>query len=316
MNSKLDLGLCNIPEPIYLYVRSGGFEGRNYCWYYHNTDTKVNTPEYATGVCGYLSEVRVTAKEFNGRETPKLDIVISANETYIIRTGIDTNYAKGFLLAIELVEDLSLPLIIGCSAGEQNTVFCQVYDATTKSRFKPAWDSRVDCASIIHAVQARLNGKSEPMTQSPRPSDRPIDVRSNSQKPIKTVTPPPPPKKTVITPASVPVNTSPVVSNQDMRIREIRTLLGYPTDLIIEWLGFQNAEKPSDLEPKVVDVLVKDMCLAWANDKFDNSTDAAKSYEQQVIRAVASGAKEIVAIQDWISYIMAPVTKEAVPVRR
>ncbi|MHC5897214.1 hypothetical protein [Nostoc sp.] len=161
MTPKLNLGLCNLPEPIYLYVRNGGSEGKNYCWYYHDPDTKMNTPEYATGVCGYLSELRLTSREFKGKESMKLDIIVSANETYIIRTGIETNYAKSFLLAIALVEDLSSPLIIGCKAGEQNTVFCQVYDATTKSRFKTPWNAQVDCASIIHAVQTKLGGVQE-----------------------------------------------------------------------------------------------------------------------------------------------------------
>ncbi|MEH2100929.1 MAG: hypothetical protein V7K76_14485 [Nostoc sp.] len=161
MTPKLNLGLCNLPEPIYLYVRNGGSEGKNYCWYYHDPETKINTPEYATGICGYLSELRLTSKEFKGKETMKLDIVVSANETYIIRTGVETNFAKSFLLAIALVEDLSRPLIIGCNAGEQNTVFCQVYDAITKSRIKAPWNVQADCASIIHDVQTKLGGVQE-----------------------------------------------------------------------------------------------------------------------------------------------------------
>lgn len=155
---KLNLGLCNLPDPIYLYVGNGDIEGKNYCWYYHNPDTRINTPEYSPAICGYLSELRLTSKEYNRKENMKLDIVVSANETYIIRTGIETNFAKGFLLAIALVKDLSKPLIIGCAAGEQNTVFCRIYDGVTKSRIKATWNPQADWASIISAVQTKLAG--------------------------------------------------------------------------------------------------------------------------------------------------------------
>lgn len=156
-NMETRFGLCSLPEPIYLYVSNGDSEGKNYCWYYHNPDTKVNTPEYLSGVCGYLTELRLTYKDFKGKESTKLDIVISADENYVIRTGVETNFSKTFLLAIALVEDLSKPLIIGCSAGEQNTVFCKVYYATSKSRVKADWNAHADWASIINLVKSRLN---------------------------------------------------------------------------------------------------------------------------------------------------------------
>jgi hypothetical protein len=168
--NKMDikLGLCKLPEPIYLYVRNGEEGGNSYCWYYHNPDTKVNTPELADGLCGYLTELRVTAKEYKGKENIKLDIVISAEETYVIRSGIETNFSKSFLLAIALVEDLSKPLIIGCSAGKENVVFCNVYDAATKARFKTEWDSNADWATIIDKVQFKLGGHTLIKSQSPK----------------------------------------------------------------------------------------------------------------------------------------------------
>lgn len=155
---EIKLGLCKLPEPIYLYVRNGEEGGNSYCWYYHNPDTKVNTPERSEGLCGHLSELRVTAKEYKGRENIKLDIVITADETYIIRSGIETNFSKSFLLAIALVEDLSKPLIIGCSAGKENVVFCNVYDAATKARVRAEWDANADWATIVDKVQFKLGG--------------------------------------------------------------------------------------------------------------------------------------------------------------
>ncbi|MEW6495320.1 MAG: hypothetical protein AB1589_22810 [Cyanobacteriota bacterium] len=165
---EIKLGLCKLPEPIYLYVRNGEEGGNSYCWYYHNPDTKVNTPETSDGLCGHLSELRITAKEYKGKENIKLDIVISAGETYVIRSGIETNFSKSFLLAIALIEDLSKPLIIGCSAGKENVVFCNVYDAATKARVKAEWNASADWASIIDSVQSKLSGRTLVKPQTSR----------------------------------------------------------------------------------------------------------------------------------------------------
>ncbi|ACC81186.1 hypothetical protein [Nostoc punctiforme] len=162
MTTEIKLGFCKAPEPIYLYIKSGEMEGNGYTWYYYDFDKEKITPEYNTGLCGYLSELRLTSREFKGKENVKLDIVINSNETYIIRTGVETNFAKTFLLAIALVEDLTKPLIIGCAAGEENVVFCRVYDATTKSRVKAEWNPSADWAGIIQDTKARLEGNNAP----------------------------------------------------------------------------------------------------------------------------------------------------------
>ncbi|RCJ32124.1 hypothetical protein A6769_28625 [Nostoc punctiforme NIES-2108] len=57
-----------------------------------------------------------------GKDNLKLDIVVSADELYVVRTGIETNFAKSFLLAASLVQDFSKPLIIVANAGDENTI--------------------------------------------------------------------------------------------------------------------------------------------------------------------------------------------------
>ncbi|MFN6474070.1 MAG: hypothetical protein RMY36_030945 [Nostoc sp. SerVER01] len=263
---ELKLGICNLPEPIYLYVNKGDWEGKSYCWYYHDPETKINTPEYSPAICGYLSELRLTPKDFKGKDNMKLDIVLSADKTYIIRSGIETNFTKGFLLAIALVKDLSRPIIIGCSPGEQNTVFCRIYDALTKSKVEVDWNVQTDWASIIKSIQAKLGAIHQ------LPSEQ-------TSLPNKSL-------------------------NQDLRIKEIRTLLNYPTNLIVEWLSFQGVKKPSELSPETVDILVRTICLDWAEDKFSHSSHAANSYNKHVVNAVANGVEELVAIRDWYDYVM------------
>ncbi|MBE9052859.1 hypothetical protein IQ243_21030 [Nostocales cyanobacterium LEGE 11386] len=95
----------------------------------------------------------------------------------------------------------------------------------------------------------------------------------------------------------------PQIHPQDLRIKQIRTLLDYPLDLVKEWLGFQDARSPSQLPINKIDTLVKNMCLAWAADKFDHFADAEDSYQQQVVDAVANGTDELTAIKTWMQQV-------------
>ncbi len=157
MNTEIKLGLCNPPEPVYLYVKNGEISGESYLWYQYDINNDKTIPVQLRGVTGYLSELRVTAKEYKGKDNIKLDIVVTSDEVYIIRTGIETNFAKTFLLAASLVQDFSKPLIISVTAGEENTVFCRLYDAATKVKLRREWNPNADWASIIHDIQCLLD---------------------------------------------------------------------------------------------------------------------------------------------------------------
>ncbi|MEH2070049.1 MAG: hypothetical protein V7K47_18120 [Nostoc sp.] len=101
------------------------------------------------------------------------------------------------------------------------------------------------------------------------------------------------------------------VAPQDLRIRQIRMLLDYPLDLVKEWLQFQDVERPSQLEQKLVDELVKNMCLAWASNKFDHSNHATNSYQKHVVNVVAQGHDELEAIKQWMQYVQQPSPTES-----
>ncbi|MCC5644739.1 hypothetical protein LC607_17700 [Nostoc sp. CHAB 5824] len=104
-------------------------------------------------------------------------------------------------------------------------------------------------------------------------------------------------------PARKEVTKPSVVHPQDSRVRQIREIFNYPRDLVVEWLQFQDADRPSQLEPKIVNELVKTICLTWAADKFEHSNHAANSYQKHIVDAVANGADEVAAIQGWINHI-------------
>ncbi|MBW4666510.1 MAG: hypothetical protein KME60_03440 [Cyanomargarita calcarea GSE-NOS-MK-12-04C] len=160
----INFGLCNPPEPIYLYVRAGE-DSASSLWYKFNIDTQQTIPVAERGLCGKLQELRLTNKEYKGKTNVKLDIVIQSDELYIVRTGIETNFAKTFLLAIAQF-DVSKPLILAVAPGEETVVFARVYDATTKQRIKADWNKDANWAGIIATVQARLGQPEETQPQN------------------------------------------------------------------------------------------------------------------------------------------------------
>ncbi|MEH1830369.1 MAG: hypothetical protein V7L22_34370 [Nostoc sp.] len=156
MVTEIKLGLCNPPEPIYLYVKNAELGGESYLWYNYDIERDKTIPVSQRALTGYLSELRLTTKEFKGKDNLKLDIVVSADELYVVRTGVETNFAKSFLLAASLVQDFSKPLIIVANAGDENTVFCNLYDAASKSRIEREWNKNADWVTIIRDIQFRL----------------------------------------------------------------------------------------------------------------------------------------------------------------
>ncbi|MBW4557910.1 MAG: hypothetical protein KME59_18625 [Trichormus sp. ATA11-4-KO1] len=277
MNTEIQLGLCNPPEPVYLYVKNGESSGESFLWYHYDIDKDKTIPVQQRGLTGYLSELRLTAKEYKGKDNLKLDIVMAANEVYIIRTGIETVFAKTFLLASSQIYDFSKPLILAVTSGDENTVFCRLYDAATKLRVRKEWNPNADWGSIITEIQSRLGGAS---------SSVPL-VSEQQTQPKLTAHP------------------------QDLRVKNIRTLLNYPLDLVKEYLHFQEVNSPSQLPISKIDNLVKTMCLAWAADKFAHLPDAEHSFQQQVVDVVVNGTDELTAIKTWMQQVQTAKVEES-----
>jgi hypothetical protein len=270
--TTIKLGFCNPPDPIYLYVNSGELNGQPYVWYQFDINSNQTIPIYSRALTGFFTELRLTQKEFKGKDNLKLDIVINADELYIIRTGIETNFAKTFLLAASQVEDFTQPVIIAATPGEENVVFCRLYDGITKTRFRRDWEPSANWGDIITSIQVRLGNKE------------------------------------VSLPIPTPQNSPPY--SQDLRVKEVRMLLNYPVDSVKQWLDFQGVKTPSQLPPEKVDSLIQKMCLAWASDKFSGYTYAINSYKKYVIHPVASGADEVTTVQSWMGIVLKqPITQ-------
>ncbi len=70
------------------------------------------------------------------------------------------------MLAISQVDDFSKPLIFAAIGGEENVVFCRLYDAETKTRIRREWNPHEDWAAIIRTCQTQLEQDSK-INQSP-----------------------------------------------------------------------------------------------------------------------------------------------------
>ena len=274
MIAEIKLGLCNPPEPIYLYVNQGEVDGEFFVWYKFNISQEKKIPVPQRALTGYLSELRLTTKEFKGKDNLKLDIVVSADELYVIRTGVETNFAKSFLLAASLIQDFSKPLIIVANAGDENTVFCNLYDAASKTKIYREWSRDLNWATIIRDIQSLLGATSNSIPEPPL------------TQPKLSVVPQP-------------------IHPQDLRVKNIRTLLDYPLDLVKEWLQFQDVDRPSLLDISQINELIKTMCLAWAAGKREYPNHAESSYQKLLVDAVVSGADELTAINAWMQQLQA-----------
>lgn len=58
MINEIQLGLCDPPEPIYLYVGQGEANGQGYLWYRFDVDAQQQYPVFYRGLSGYLVELR------------------------------------------------------------------------------------------------------------------------------------------------------------------------------------------------------------------------------------------------------------------
>jgi hypothetical protein len=287
MVTELKLGLGEPPYPVYLYVDKEEVNNYVYSWHHWEPKQKIKTLVPQRSLTGYISELRVTSVDFKGKDNMKLDIVVFADQLYIIRSGVETIFTKSFLLAASLIEDFTRPITIVANPGDEKVVFCSVFDAQTRSRIRYKWDTNADFASMILDIQSRLSftTKYDLDDEDISGIEQPSTVKLQSKAPAsKSKTPPP-------------------VHPQDARVRQIRTMLDYPVDLIKEYLQFQDAKAPSQLPQSKVDELVKTMCLAWAADKADPYR-AETTYQQHVLDAIASGTPEIQAIQAWMNYVV------------
>lgn len=152
---QIQLGLCNPPEPIYLFVGKG--ESDTSLWYHFDIVNEQRKSVFERAIAGYIRELKITSKEYKCNSNMKLDIVVECDrQIYVVRSGLETYFSKTFLLAIALVKEIKKPLMISPYLSDKGVIFCNIYNFETLQKVKSGWDKNADWAGIIAALQQQL----------------------------------------------------------------------------------------------------------------------------------------------------------------
>jgi hypothetical protein len=135
MVTEVKLGLGEPLYPVYLFVDKEEVNNCVYTWHHWEPKQKIKTLVPQRSLTGYISELRVTSVDFKGKDNMKFDIVVFADQLYIVRSGIETIFTKSFLLAASLIEDFTRPITIVANPGDEKVVFCSVFDSQTSQEF-------------------------------------------------------------------------------------------------------------------------------------------------------------------------------------
>ena len=103
---------------------------------------------------------------------------MSCDRLYIVRSGIETNFSKGLLLALSQVNDFENPLTIAVAPGEETVIFARLYNATTGERVKAEWNPNAPWLDLIQAINQKLE-VSPTQPQSPPPLPRKTTIDKN-----------------------------------------------------------------------------------------------------------------------------------------
>jgi hypothetical protein len=147
------------------------------------------------------------------------------------------------------------------------------------------------CAILSVTADEDNDAEGATTPQKPEQPQNNIRPRKDNQQPRVQ------PTKQAVTPPSI--------NQKDLRVKEVRTLLNYPLDLVKEWLHSRNVTSPSELDSLQIDELVKTMCLAWAGNKFGHPNHTVNSYQKHVVDTVAQGIDETTAISAWMEGALA-----------
>lgn len=161
MENKLGLGIS--PDTVtYLFIGESEGEMGTSPWYKYDfeNDRQIAIPEDA--LTGYLTSLVVVRKTFKDKTNYKLNIHISADHKYVIRTGVGTTFSRGLILSLKkLVETaspevFSQPITLSVKRGSEDskTAFCSIFHNSEK--VFPDWDGEISLAPLIADLQKAL----------------------------------------------------------------------------------------------------------------------------------------------------------------
>lgn len=162
--SEVKMGLGAPPDPIYLYVsESEDEQGNVHPWHLYDHDAKKQVPVKERALTGILTGVRMKmGPEFKGKAPVKIQLSFDTGEQpYVVQSGVDTTFTRGVLLALELIDDLTRPLMLVVANGGDKVVFGRIHRGDTKERVKVMWDKERKIFPLAQKIQTKLGGRAQ-----------------------------------------------------------------------------------------------------------------------------------------------------------
>jgi len=155
-----NLGLHRSPDYVeYIFVgEADGDEGPT-AWYKLDFDTNRQIPISEDAITGYINNVTVFNKPYKGKDNYKLNIHITGDIKYVVRAGVGTTFARGFIISLtkllaEKPEALQgLITVTVKKASESKAFFCGMY--YKGSKIIGEWDSE-SLSDRIASIQESL----------------------------------------------------------------------------------------------------------------------------------------------------------------
>jgi hypothetical protein len=260
---------------LYVFIKNEG----NALWYYLDDGQKRYIQESA--LTGTLKRFEVKEAQTSFGSELKADFEVIADRRYVLRSGTDTAFTKGMLMAIAALSDnqLKQPITLELKAGEEkNNVLVSARDPETFEPIRTGSWENADWNALMNQALARLGG------EVPQPQAKP-QAKPQPKEPLFD------------RPALYP--------QHDAAIKAIRLKTGHSSEQIVDWCRQHNASSPAELAPEVFHRLAEALALGWGKSQFDTPEHCRNSYEGRVKTLVASGVSLGDAIANWIEAVQA-----------
>lgn len=131
-------------------------------WYTRDFEKEKNTPIAHASITGFIYGLKVSKSTYKKKDSYKLNIRLNAGKRYQIRSGLDTYFSRGFILAFSSFLDAGndpkkVPITVAVRKGsEGNVIFCSLFNAETNAKIFVEWDGDAKLMPIVNEIQEIL----------------------------------------------------------------------------------------------------------------------------------------------------------------
>lgn len=156
---EITLGFGEAPGKKYIFIGAQGDQDP-YLWYFWDTQAGNQIPIRDQSLTGYVKSIRIIPRMFKNKWEYKVDVTVSADKEYVIRSGASTIFTKGLLAKLSTFEDLSIPVCIEPKQGSsEKVVFCNLYNMEDSSGVYFEGELPEKVSPLVFDLQAKLGSE-------------------------------------------------------------------------------------------------------------------------------------------------------------